>query len=92
MNKNSDLYKQIVKAQEAMLEWPPELKKDSEYIPIDSFAENSVMQPPKPPLMRVGCNGESCPLCGSGMKPNRLFFKSKGCYQPECENYWKNKE
>lgn len=24
--------------------------------------------PPKPPIMRVGCNGNPCPLCGSGMK------------------------
>jgi len=46
---------------------------------------------PKPPLMRVGCNRNPCPLCGSGMKPNWLFFKSKGCYQSECENYWRNK-
>lgn len=45
--------------------------------------------PPKPPLMRVGCNGDPCPLCGSGMKPNWFFFKSKGCYQPECGNYWR---
>ena len=46
---------------------------------------------PKPPLMRVGANGYQCPLCGSGMKPNWLFFKSKGCYQPECSNYWRDK-
>lgn len=47
--------------------------------------------PPKPPLVRVGANGYPCHLCGSGMKPNWLFFKSKGCYQPECENYWGDK-
>lgn len=49
------------------------------------------VKPPKPPLMRVGCNGNPCPLCGSGMKPNWIFFKSKGCYQPECGNYWRSK-
>lgn len=48
-------------------------------------------QPPKPPLIRVGVNGNPCPLCGSGMKPNWLWLKSKGCYQPECENYWRNR-
>lgn len=51
-------------------------------------------QIPKPPLMRVGSaggTGNPCPLCGSGMKPSWLFFKSKGCYQPECENYWRDK-
>lgn len=47
--------------------------------------------PPKPPLLRAGCNGYPCPLCGSGMKPNWLWLKSKGCYQPECENYWEMK-
>lgn len=47
--------------------------------------------PPKPPLMRVGVNGNPCPLCGSGMKPNWLRLKSKGCYQPECENYWRKR-
>ena len=49
------------------------------------------LEPPKPPLMRVGANGNPCPLCGSGMKPNFLFFKSRGCYQPECDNYWRDK-
>lgn len=52
---------------------------------------NNRLYPPKPPLMRVGCNGNPCPLCGSGMKPNWLWFKSKGCYQSECENYWGKK-
>lgn len=52
--------------------------------------------PPKPPLMRVGCNRHACPMCGSGMKPylgvlGSLFNVSKGCYQSECENYWRNK-
>lgn len=51
--------------------------------------------PPKPPLMRVGAaggTGTPCPLCGSGMKPNWLWLKSKGCYQPECENYWRKEK
>jgi len=51
-------------------------------------------EPPKPPLMRLGCNGNPCPLCGSGMKPKGLFGKLfgvfKGCYQEKCENYWGN--
>ncbi len=53
------------------------------------------LQPPKPPLLRVGANGYPCPLCGSGMKPKGvfglLFGVFKGCYQPECENYWRDK-
>jgi len=53
-------------------------------------------EPPNPPLMRVGCNRHACPMCGSGMKPylgmlGSLFNVSKGCYQSECENYWRSK-
>lgn len=52
-------------------------------------------EPPKPPLMRVGVNGYLCSLCGSGMKPKGpfgiLFNVFKGCYQPDCENYWRGK-
>lgn len=48
--------------------------------------------PPKPPLMRIGCNGNPCPLCGSGMQSNWLWLKIKGCYQPKCENYWRKEK
>lgn len=51
------------------------------------------LSPPKPPLL--GVNGYPCPLCSSGMKPKGLFGLLfgvfKGCYQSECENYWRKK-
>lgn len=28
------------------------------------------LHPPKPPLLRVGANGNPCPACRSGMKAN----------------------
>lgn len=66
-----------------------------ELIPLKELVKREKPEPPKPPLMRVGVNGYPCPLCGSGMKPKGcfgiLFNVFKGCYQPDCENYWRDK-
>lgn len=38
MNKSSDMYKQIVKAQKAMKSWPEELTHDLVIIPVEDFS------------------------------------------------------
>lgn len=47
-------------------------------------------KPPKPPLGRIIKEGTIgiCDECGSSLKTKFFFFKTGGCIQPECENYW----
>lgn len=50
---------------------------------------NIIPQPPKfPPSRRIreGTIGD-CPICHSTTKKT-IFEVSKGCIQPECENYY----
>ena len=49
-------------------------------------------EPPKPPLIRMirentGGVATMCPQCGSSMRFKWFWQKSKGCIQPECDNY-----
>jgi len=43
-------------------------------------------------LIREWDYGSYCPQCGSSLKLKFLFFKTKKCIQPECENYYKTKK
>ncbi len=59
------------------------------------------MDKPKPPIGRLIFQadgngtiqfGRMCSLCGSSLKRKLLFFKSKKCIQPKCNNYFGKKE
>ena len=64
------------------------------------------MEKPKAPLLRIlyedDCchwlrHDKRCTQCGSSLKKNYILLiiprmhKSKGCIQPKCSNYYKNK-
>ena len=50
--------------------------------------------PPKPPLDRLIYESDigECPKCKSSLKRKWLFFKSRHCIHPECENYYKKRK
>jgi len=50
--------------------------------------------PPAPPnrlIYEFDDGAGNCPKCASSLKRKWIFFKTKHCIQPQCENYFGNK-
>ncbi len=47
--------------------------------------------PPNSQLIREDRRYNSgCPICGSSFSKKSIFFQSKHCIQPKCNNYFGN--
>ncbi len=82
---------QIINSWKAHDDMPPVTKKDMD-------EQNYIPAKPKCPSKRIIRDDLSymsgtyvCKKCGSSLQTKWVFFKGKGCIQPECDNYWKNK-
>lgn len=52
-----------------------------------------MMERPKPPIgsLRYDFCSCECPKCQSNLKHKWIFFHTKKCINPECENFYKLK-
>jgi len=68
----------------------PELRNEK---PSEEEEEVSFPDNPKRPLRRIITESMFdfgfCDFCGSSLKSRFIFFGSRGCVQPLCENYYR---
>ena len=62
---------------------------ESDYLHMTNETQclSATIKPKFPPPIYIEEGGVKFCKCGSSMKM-QFFFIPRGCYQPNCENYW----